>query len=105
MICSRVDLPQPDGPIIETKLPLSTSRSTPLSATVLPPAAGKLFCTQRTPRIILPGWFMAPSRREDTLGKVNRRLQKTVFLHHLYRVGHFLYVDRSAKPRQQDLVL
>ena len=30
MICSRVDLPQPDGPMMDTKLPRSMSRSTPL---------------------------------------------------------------------------
>jgi hypothetical protein len=39
MICSKVDLPQPDGPMTDTKLPASIARSTPLSATVTPPAA------------------------------------------------------------------
>ena len=50
MICNKVDLPQPDGPTMETKLPRSISRSTPLSATVVPPGAAKDLCTPLTRR-------------------------------------------------------
>src|ERR1051326_5254376 len=93
MVCSRVDLPQPEGPTIETKLPFSMSRSTPLSATVVPPAAGKLLCRPRTRSTGLIGsplgspW--ARSGREHPLGQVDRRLQQPVFLHHPHCVVHF----------------
>src|SRR3954468_3858745 len=109
MTCSKVDLPQPDGPMIETKPRAAISRSTPLSATVVPPAAAKLLCRLHTCRIAPPGWLMADSwprsGLEDALGQIDRRLQQTVFLHHRHGVVHFLQIDRRAKARQQHLVL
>src|SRR5690606_4772038 len=39
MICSNVDFPQPEGPIMETKLQRSISRLTPFKAVVVPPGA------------------------------------------------------------------
>src|SRR4051794_21361262 len=105
MICSRVDFPQPDGPTIETKLPASISRSTPLSATVVPPAAAKLLCRPLTRRTVPPDWLMLRSGYKDALGEIDGRLQQTEFLHHRHRVVHFLEIDRGAQPRQQHLVL
>src|SRR5262245_11488140 len=97
MICSKVDLPQPDGPIIETKLPASISRSMPLSATVVPPAAVKLLCTPQTRRNGRPVWLMGRrSGGEDARGGLDRGLQQTVFLHHFHRMVHLPQVDRSA---------
>src|ERR1044071_1635198 len=101
MVCSRVDLPQPEGPTIETKLPSSMSRSIPLSATVVPPAAAKLLCRPRTRRTRLTGvplgspW--ARSGREHPLGQINGRLQQSVFLHHPHGVVHFLEIDCGAE--------
>src|SRR3954454_1239193 len=101
MICSRVDLPQPDGPTIETKLPAAMSRSTPFSATVVPPAAAKLLCRPQTRRTDPPGSLMMRSGLEDALRLIDRRCQQTVLLHHRHGVVHFVQVDRGAEPRQQ----
>src|ERR1043166_7715765 len=85
MVCSRVDLPQPEGPTIETKLPASMSRSTPLSATVVPPAAAKLLCRPRPRSTGLMddplGSPSARSGREHPLGQIDGRLTHRVFLH------------------------
>src|SRR4029079_2629168 len=104
MTCSKVDLPQPDGPTIETKLRAAISRSSPLSATVVPPAAAKLLCRLHTRRTAPPGSLMARSGLEHALGQIDRRLQQTVLLHHRHGVVHFLQIDRSAETRQQHLV-
>src|SRR5688572_13200247 len=102
MICSSVDLPQPEGPIIDTKLPRSMSRSMPFKATVVPPGASKDFLTPRTRSTIS---FCCPDgksgRLEDAAGNIDRLFQKPVFLHHPHRVIQLIEADFGAKPRHQ----
>src|ERR1043166_2673512 len=85
MVFSRGGLPPPEGATIETKLPASMSRSAPLSATVVPPAAAKLLCRPRTRSTGLMGDPLgspsARSGREHPLGQIDGRLQQSVFLH------------------------
>src|SRR6201986_4867048 len=105
MICSKVDLPQPDGPITDMKLPRSISRSTPLSATVVPPAAAKVLRMPRRLRKGREGFAMRRSGHyEYAFRDVDRLLEQAEFLHQLHSSHHAGCVHGGAKLRQQHLV-
>src|ERR1700758_4409566 len=106
MICSNLDLPQPEAPITDTKLPRSISRSTPLSAMVVPPAAAKVL---RMPRRLRNGrveFTMRGSRhRQNTFRDVDWFLEQAEFLHQLHGSRHRRNIDRRTELRQQHLIL
>ena len=62
MMCIRVDLPEPDGPMIATKSPCATSRSTPRRAST---STTPVEYVLRTPVIFSCGLIglLRPARR------------------------------------------
>src|SRR5262245_21695785 len=107
MICSNVDLPQPDGPMIDTKLLRAISRFTPLSAAVVPPGAANDLRTSRMLRKGRDSSAIADGSgdRQNAARNVDRRLEQTEFLHQLHGPRHAGNIDRCAELRQQHLVL
>src|SRR5882757_2008883 len=108
MIWSRVDFPHPDGPMMETKLPRSMSRSTPLSATVVvPPGAAKALHRPQTRRNDRGASVIAgrSGQCQHALRDVDRRLEPPVFAHQLHGAGGLGHIYGGPELRQQHLVL
>src|SRR6266545_606014 len=105
IICSSVDLPHPEGPTMETKLPRATSRSTPSSATVVPPGAANALLMPRTRRNDGAAIDDGSGNRQYTARDIDRRLEQPVLLHQLHRARHPGDVHRRPELRQQHLVL